>query len=72
MPKSDMIEAEGRVTEKLPNAKFLVELDNGHAITARLSGKLRQNWIRVLVGDKVTVEISPYDITKGRITWRVR
>lgn len=72
MPKSDMIEAEGRVTEKLPNAEFLVELDNGHVITARLSGKLRQNWIRVLVGDKVTVEISPYDITKGRITWRTK
>jgi translation initiation factor IF-1 len=70
MSKQDMIEVEGKVTEALPNAVFKVELENGHQITAHLSGKLRMNFIRILPGDKVTVEMSPYDLTKGRITWR--
>ncbi len=72
MPRADLIEAEGTVAEKLPNATFSVELDNGHRITAHLSGKLRTNFIRVLVGDRVTVEVSPYDLTRGRITWRTK
>lgn len=66
----DVIELEGVVLEKLPNAQFQVELSNGHKILAHISGKLRMNFIRILPGDKVTVEISPYDLTKGRITWR--
>ena len=70
MSKADCIEIEGKVIEKLPNAQFLVELDNGHKLLAHISGKLRMNFIRILPGDKVTVEISPYDLTKGRITWR--
>lgn len=70
MSKSDVIEVEGKVLEKLPNAQFKVELDNGHVILAHISGKLRMNFIRILPGDKVTVEISPYDLAKGRITWR--
>lgn len=70
MAKSDVIELEGVVLEKLPNAQFQVELANGHKILAHISGKLRMNFIRILPGDKVTVEISPYDLTKGRITWR--
>ena len=70
MSKADVIEVEGKVLEKLPNAQFQVELDNGHKILAHISGKLRMNFIRILPGDKVTVEISPYDLTKGRITWR--
>lgn len=70
MSKADVIEVEGKVLEKLPNAQFQVELDNGHQILAHISGKLRMNFIRILPGDKVTVEISPYDLTKGRITWR--
>ena len=70
MSKQDMIEIEGTVVEALPNANFLVELENGHQITAFISGKLRMNYIRILPGDKVTVELSPYDLTKGRITWR--
>ena len=70
MSKADVIEVEGKVIEKLPNAQFQVELDNGHKILAHISGKLRMNFIRILPGDKVTVEISPYDLTKGRITWR--
>ena len=65
-----MIEVEGTVREELPNAVFEVELPNGHLITAHISGKLRMNFIRILPGDKVTVEMSPYDLTKGRITWR--
>lgn len=68
--KQDVIEIEGSVVESLPNAQFLVELPNGHQILAHISGKLRMNFIRILPGDKVTVEISPYDLTKGRITWR--
>jgi translation initiation factor IF-1 len=70
LSKVDVIEIEGKVLEKLPNAQFQVELDNGHQILAHISGKLRMNFIRILPGDRVTVEISPYDLTKGRITWR--
>jgi len=70
MPKSDMIEVEGVVVESLPNATFQVELQNGHKILAHISGKLRMNYIRILPGDKVTVEMSPYDLTRGRIIWR--
>ena len=70
MSKQDNIEIEGIVVEALPNAAFKVELSNGKVILAHLSGKLRMNYIRILPGDKVTVELSPYDLTKGRITWR--
>ncbi|MCL2176506.1 MAG: translation initiation factor IF-1 [Firmicutes bacterium] len=70
MAKSDMIEAEGIVLETLRDARFKVQLTNGHIITAVISGRLRQNWIKILEGDKVKVEMSPYDLTKGRITWR--
>ena len=70
MAKDDMIEIEGVVVESLPNAQFQVELPNGHRILAHISGKLRMNFIRILPGDKVTVEMSPYDLSKGRITWR--
>ncbi|MBQ7601319.1 MAG: translation initiation factor IF-1 [Lachnospiraceae bacterium] len=70
MSKSDVIEIEGTVTEKLPNAMFSVELENGHRILATISGKLRMNYIRILPGDRVTLEMSPYDLTKGRIIWR--
>lgn len=70
MSKQDVIEIEGTVVEKLPNAQFQVELPNSHVLLAHISGKLRMNYIRILPGDKVTVEISPYDLTKGRITWR--
>lgn len=70
MSKQDVIELEGVVKEALPNATFKVELPNGHVITAHISGKLRMNFIRILPGDKVTIEMSPYDLTKGRITWR--
>ncbi|MBQ5995800.1 MAG: translation initiation factor IF-1 [Clostridia bacterium] len=70
MSKQDMIEIEGTVVEALPNAVFQVELENGHKILAHISGKLRTNFIRILPGDKVTVEISPYDLNRGRITWR--
>ena len=70
MSKADVIEVEGKVLEKLPNAMFRVELENGHEILAHISGKLRMNYIRILPGDKVTVEMSPYDLTKGRIIWR--
>ena len=69
MSKEDVIEAEGRVVEVMPNATFKVQLANGHIVIAYLSGKLRMNYIRILEGDKVTVEMSPYDLTKGRITW---
>ena len=68
--KEDVIEIEGKVLEALPNAQFKVELPNGHVILAHISGKLRMNFIRILPGDKVTVEMSPYDLQKGRITWR--
>ena len=70
MGKEDIIEFEGTVLEALPNAMFAVELSNGHKILAHISGKLRMNYIKILPGDKVTVEISPYDLTKGRIIWR--
>jgi translation initiation factor IF-1 len=70
LSKDDVIEIEGTVIESLPNAMFQVELANGHQILAHISGKLRMNFIRILPGDKVTVEMSPYDLTKGRITWR--
>ena len=70
MSKQDVIELEGVVTEALPNAQFKVELKNGHIILAHISGKLRMNFISILPGDKVTVEMSPYDLTRGRITWR--
>ncbi len=70
MSKADVIEIEGTVVEKLPNAMFQVELPNGHKILATISGKLRMNYIRILPGDKVTLEMSPYDLTKGRIIWR--
>ncbi len=70
MAKEDVLEIEGTVLEALPNAMFQVELENGHKILAHISGKLRMHYIRILPGDKVTVEISPYDLTKGRITWR--
>lgn len=70
MSKQDVIEIEGTVTEALPNAMFMVELPNGKSILAHISGKLRMNFIRILPGDKVTVEMSPYDLTRGRITWR--
>ena len=70
MSKADVIEVEGKVVEKLPNAMFRVTLENGHEILAHISGKLRMNFIMILPGDKVTIELSPYDLTKGRITWR--
>ncbi|MDL2215616.1 translation initiation factor IF-1 [Ruminococcaceae bacterium OttesenSCG-928-N02] len=70
MAKDDVIEVEGVVIDAMPNAMFKVELANGHQLLAHISGKLRMNFIRILPGDKVTVEMSPYDLTKGRITWR--
>ena len=70
MSKADVIEIEGTVVEKLPNAMFKVELENGHQVLAHISGKLRTNFIKILPGDKVTLELSPYDLTKGRITWK--
>lgn len=72
MAKEDMIEIEGTVVEALPNAMFQVELENGHRILAHISGKLRMNFIRILPGDTVKVELSPYDLTRGRITWRAK
>ncbi len=70
MSKQDVIEVEGTIKESLPNAMFIVQLENGHEILAHISGKLRMNFIRILPGDTVTVELSPYDLTRGRITWR--
>ena len=70
MAKDDMIEVEGVVTESLPNTTFKVDIGNGHIILAHISGKLRMNFIRILPGDKVTVQMSPYDVTRGLITWR--
>ena len=70
MSKSDVIEITGKVIGKLPNAMFQVELENGHQVLAHISGKLRMNYIRILPGDKVTIELSPYDLSKGRIIWR--
>ena len=70
MSKVDVLEVEGTVLEKLPNAMFKVELENNHVVLAHISGKLRMNFIRILPGDKVTMELSPYDLSKGRIIWR--
>lgn len=70
MSKTDVIEIEGVVVEKLPNAMFKVELENGHIVLAHISGKLRMNFIKILPRDKVTLEMSPYDLSKGRIVWR--
>ena len=72
MSKADVIELEGTVVEKLPNAMFRVKLENDHEVIAHISGKLRMNYIRILPGDRVTVEVSVYDLTKGRITWRAK
>ncbi len=72
MAKEDVIEMDGTITETLPNTMFRVELDNGHVITAHISGKMRKHYIRILTGDKVTVEMTPYDLSKGRITYRER
>jgi translation initiation factor IF-1 len=72
MAKEDQIELEGTVIETLPNTMFRVQLENGHVITAHISGKMRKQYIRILTGDKVTVEMTPYDLTKGRITYRAR
>ena len=72
MAKDDVLELEGTVVEALPNATLQVELENGHVILAHIAGKLRMNYIRILPGDKVTVEMSPYDLTRGRITWRAK
>ena len=70
MSKTDVIEVEGVVTQAFPNAMFEVQLPNGHKILAHVSGKMRMNYIRIYPGDKVTIELSPYDLTRGRITWR--
>ncbi|MBQ7183024.1 MAG: translation initiation factor IF-1 [Clostridia bacterium] len=70
MSKDDVIEMEGKVVEALPNAMFQVELNNGHRIMAHISGKMRMNFIRIYPGDRVKIELSPYDLTRGRITWR--
>ena len=72
MAKEDVIEVEGTVVETLPNTNFKVELENGNQILAHISGKLRMNYIKILPGDKVKVELSPYDLTRGRITWRAK
>jgi translation initiation factor IF-1 len=72
MAKEDFIEMEGTVTDTLPNTTFRVELENGHVVTAHISGKMRKNYIRILTGDKVTVQLTPYDLSKGRITYRAR
>lgn len=72
MAKEDFIEMEGTVTETLPNTTFRVQLENGHVVTAHISGKMRKHYIRILTGDKVTVQLTPYDLTKGRISYRAR
>ncbi|WP_027718574.1 translation initiation factor IF-1 [Desulfovirgula thermocuniculi] len=72
MPKQDVVEVEGRVVESLPNAMFRVELANGHKVLAHVSGKIRMNFIRILPGDRVLVELSPYDLTRGRIVYRFK
>ena len=72
MAKEDVIQMEGTVLDTLPNTMFRVELENGHVVTAHISGKMRKHYIRILTGDKVTVELTPYDLTKGRITYRAR
>ena len=70
MPKEDHIEMEGTVIETLPNTMFRVELENGHVVTAHISGRMRKHYIKILTGDRVTVEMTPYDLSKGRITYR--
>ena len=72
MSKEDIIEVEGTVIEALPNTMFTVELENGHKLLAHISGKLRMNYIKILTGDKVKLEMSPYDLNRGRITWRAK
>ena len=72
MAKEDVIEMDGVVTETLPNTMFRVELENGHIVTAHISGRMRKNYIRILTGDKVKVELTPYDLSKGRITYRTK
>ncbi len=72
MSKQDVIEVEGKVVEALPNAMFQVELENGHTVLAHVSGKIRMNFIRILPGDKVTIELTPYDLSRGRITYRFK
>ena len=72
MAKEDAIEVEGTIVEPLPNAMFLVELDNGHRVLAHISGKMRMHYIKILPGDRVTVELSPYDLTRGRVTFRAK
>jgi translation initiation factor IF-1 len=72
MAKEEQIEMDGTIVDTLPNTMFRVELDNGHVVTAHISGKMRKNYIRLITGDRVTVELTPYDLTKGRITFRVR
>lgn len=72
MSKQDVIEVEGKVLEALPNAMFQVEMENGHVVLAHVSGKIRMNFIRILPGDKVTIELTPYDLTRGRITYRFK
>ncbi len=72
MPKEELIETEGTIVEALPNAMFRVELENGHIVLAHVSGKMRMNFIRIIPGDKVKLELSPYDLTRGRITFRVK
>jgi len=72
MPKEDVIEVQGKILETLPNAMFRVELDNGHVVLAHISGKMRMHFIKILPGDKVTVELSPYDLSRGRITYRFK
>ncbi|MGQ9678332.1 MAG: translation initiation factor IF-1 [bacterium] len=72
MAKKDVVQVEGVVTESLPNATFRVQLDNGHLVLAHISGKMRMNWIKILPGDRVTVELSPYDLTRGRIVYRFK
>ncbi|GIV53577.1 MAG: translation initiation factor IF-1 [Candidatus Kapaibacterium sp.] len=72
MPKQDMIKVDGVIEEVLPNTQFIVRLDNGHKVLAHISGKMRMNFIKILVGDKVTVELSPYDLSRGRITYRYK
>jgi translation initiation factor IF-1 len=72
MPKEEHIEMQGKVIDTLPNTVFRVELENGHVVTAHISGKMRKNYIRILTGDAVTVELTPYDLSKGRITYRAR
>ena len=72
MPKQDLIKVDGGIEEVLPNTQFIVKLDNGHKVLAHISGKMRMNFIKILAGDKVTVELSPYDLSKGRITYRFK